>query len=447
MQEHLKDVIRNTQAIRSLTTNPLLCAMLCALNRDRRQNLPSDRIELYEACCHMLAERRDKERRVAMQDYPQISYRQKRPLLEDLAYWFMTNGWSIVPKAEAEGRLAKRLANMPGFAKSGSGKDVMRLFIDRTGLLRESQPGRVDFTHRTFQEYFAAKAALDEGDIGVLIKAADEDQWREMIVLAAGLAGQKTREKLITGLIERGDNELRVRHSLHLLAVSCLETSVALDPIVMKEVEARLTKLVPPFNVGEASGLASAGNLAVAYLKSSRSFYAVEAAASIRVLAMIGTDSAFDAIATYAKDERQTVFNAMIIAWQSFDRAEFAKRMFSERKNMLINRIYTLEGFEHCQNLVHLWISDAWLLEDLGPISNLPKLETLRLRLCLKLIDLRPISRLKTLRQIKLSRLMHLNDFSPLAELPNLERITMDSLPEGARMPDSVRKKLVLTKP
>jgi len=291
--------------------------MLCALNRDRRQNLPSDRIELYEACCHMLAERRDKERRVAMQDYPQLSYRQKRPLMEDLAYWFMSNGWSVVLRQQAEDRMAKRLANMPGLTQNLSGSDVMRLFIDRTGLLREPQPGHVDFTHRTFQEFFAAKAALDEGDIGVLIKAAHEDQWREMIVLAAGLAGQKTRESIITGLIQRGDNEPKVRHSLHLLAVSCLETSVALDPAVMKEVETRLQKLVPPNNVGEAYGLASAGNLAVPYLRRSHKYYAVQAAACVRALAMISTDTALDALATYANDGRQTVFNALIVAWQS----------------------------------------------------------------------------------------------------------------------------------
>ena len=176
-----------------------------------------------------------------MQDYPQLRYSQKRPLIEDLAYWFMSNGWSVVLRQQAEVRLTKRLANMPGLLLNLSGGDVMRLFIDRTGLLREPQPGHVDFTHQTFQEFFAAKAALDEGNIGVLIKAAHEDQWREMIVLAAGLASQKTRETLITGLIQRGDNEPGARRSFHLLASSCLETSVALEPSVMKEVEARLT--------------------------------------------------------------------------------------------------------------------------------------------------------------------------------------------------------------
>ena len=61
---NLKDTVRDKAQIRKLSTNPLLCAMLCALNRDRQEQLPSDRIELYEACFRMLVDRRDVERGV-----------------------------------------------------------------------------------------------------------------------------------------------------------------------------------------------------------------------------------------------------------------------------------------------------------------------------------------------------------------------------------------------
>lgn len=448
MQEHLKSVVRNTPAIRSLTTNPLLCAMLCALNRDRKQNLPSDRIELYEACCHMLAERRDKERRVALQDYPLLSYRQKRSLLEDLAYWLMTNGWLVVARERAEERLTKRLANMPNLAQSLSGVDVMRLFVERTGLLREPQPNHVDFTHKTFQEFFAAKAALDEGNVGALVKSAHEDQWQEMIVLAAGLASQKTREELILGLIERGDNEPNVRHTLHLLAVSCLETSVALDSEVMKKVEAGLKKLVPPANVSEATGLASASDLAVPYLRWSQKFYAVQAASCVRALALISTDNALEALATYAGDPRQTVFNALIKAWQAFDRVEFAKRLFANRTQMILNsNIRTLEGLECCLNLKWLYVWYAGSLTDLTPLSNLSKLENITLLHCWQLSDLNPISSIVSLKEITLKGSTRLRDFSPLENLPALQKIHLDTLRKGVIIPDSLRKKLVLDQP
>src|SRR5205085_72282 len=61
--EHLKLEIERDPSKRNLATNPLLCAMLCALNRERHSKIPSDRIELCEACCNLLIERRDKDRR------------------------------------------------------------------------------------------------------------------------------------------------------------------------------------------------------------------------------------------------------------------------------------------------------------------------------------------------------------------------------------------------
>ena len=77
-----------------------------------------------------------------------------------------------------------------------SGKDIRRLFIERSGMLREPVKGFVHFAHRTFQEFLAARAVLDEDDIGVLVKDASDDQWREVVILASGLASQKNREDL-----------------------------------------------------------------------------------------------------------------------------------------------------------------------------------------------------------------------------------------------------------
>jgi len=442
MCEHLKKVVRTTQPIRNLTTNPLLAAMLCALNRDRRQNLPADRIELYEACCHMLAERRDKERRVSLQDYPSLSYRQKRSLLEDLAYWFMVNGWSVVTLERAEHRLANRLGNMSGLPQGLSGEDVMRLFVDRTGLVREPRPEHVDFTHRTFQEFLAAKAALDEGNLGALIRTAHEDQWRELIVLAAGLASQKIREELISGLLARGDADPKIRHQLHLLAVSCLETSVALEPSVLQEVESRLKKLVPPKNRSdEIRGLASAGDLAVRYLQHSRKLLATQAAACVRALAQIGTDSALEALIAYATDDRQTIINALIKAWDSFDREEFAKRVLSKRKRLAVNHIDSFAAFEHLVELEYLNIWSPYT-SDWSPVSRLPKLRTLAIGAWWG-GQLDVLRNLATLEEIRFYYGHgHIKDFSFLAELPNLKAIIFHGPPPNGSIPEQLKDKV-----
>ena len=228
----LKEVLRRNRSMRSLATNPLLCAVICALHRDRRQQLPTDRIELYEACCHMLFERRDVERQLHIEsdDYPRLSYREKRSILEHVSYWMMRNSLALTHARNIDERIDAKLTNMPNIAASVSGMDVRRLFVDRSGMIREPIADHIDFTHRTFQEFLAAKAVLDEGDVGLLVDRAEDDQWQGLIILAAGLASARGREQLISRLIARGDEESRHRHQLHLLAVACLETSIELSP-------------------------------------------------------------------------------------------------------------------------------------------------------------------------------------------------------------------------
>lgn len=150
MANHLMEEIANTRALRNLVTNPLLCAMLCALHRERREQLPPDRIKLYEVCCEMLIERRDSARRIPLSDYPAavLSYREKLVLLEDLAYWMINNGWSELELQKAEERFKRKLATMHNVPTNITNVDIRRLFVERTILIREPIIGYIDFTPR-----------------------------------------------------------------------------------------------------------------------------------------------------------------------------------------------------------------------------------------------------------------------------------------------------------
>jgi hypothetical protein len=106
----LKHTIRDTRPIRSLAANPLLCAMLCALNRDRRTQLPRDRVELYRIALEMLLERRDIEREVATSSGAELSLPQKQLLLQDLAFWLLLNNRSDAERADAIRRIRRKLA-------------------------------------------------------------------------------------------------------------------------------------------------------------------------------------------------------------------------------------------------------------------------------------------------------------------------------------------------
>ena len=58
------DLLNGRPPLKRLAKNPLLCAMICALYQERGQNLPNERLKLYEECVEMLLTRRDEGRRI-----------------------------------------------------------------------------------------------------------------------------------------------------------------------------------------------------------------------------------------------------------------------------------------------------------------------------------------------------------------------------------------------
>jgi hypothetical protein len=225
------------------------------------------------------------------------------------------NEWTEVPINSASDRLQKEIGNLRTDGKDNvppTAQNVMRVLIDRTGMLREPVNGKLDFAHRTFQEYMAAKAALDEGDVGALVQNATNAQWREVIVLAAGLARPRERSELISALLTKGDADAKNRYQLHLLAAACLDSAIDLDSEIKTQVENRIKKLVPN-TVGEAALLAaSAGEMAVPFLKKTGFVNARQGVACVRALALIGSPEALQAIAEYADENSISVLREVL---------------------------------------------------------------------------------------------------------------------------------------
>ena len=452
-RESIKNVVSENRSIRLLATNPLLCAMLCALHRDRKQQLPNDRLELYRACCETLIQRRDIERKIKG-DYPEIGYRHKRYLLDDFAYWLIKNGWSQVSITQAIERFDKKIEGMEGLPDKITGQDILRLFIHRTGMLREPVKGHIDFPHLTFQEFMAAQACLDEGDTGVLIKNAHDDQWREVIILAAGLARSSERESIINGIIERGDKERKNKHLLHLLAVGCLETSIEINQQIKNRVRDRLQLLVPPSEIADSKALAQAGDLVVPYLVSKKGMKASVAAACVRTLALVANEHAYKVLHSFISDHRQAVFSeilridgidpTMLLAnsrlrtlskqakkdaitnrkkkgygWHFLDKMSVYGRKGFElgieflKKNDPDLEELSLEGFEwmgerglrflkYFPKLKSINLSDIESLRDISYLCHLDELEELILRSMNEDIDLFHIRRLQNLQKLTL---------------------------------------------
>jgi hypothetical protein len=207
----------STPHLQALASNPLLCAMLCALNLDRHKVVPPDRLALYSAALHMLLERRDAERGVVADAVP-LGLTEKTQLLQYLAWRLSINGAVETSKTNATKRFSERLRLMDSAPVQAA--DALDSLIYRSGVIREPVVGRIDFVHRTFQEYLTAKEAAENGDVGLLIREAHLDTWQETVIMATGQANVPFREELLTGLLSRAESEARHARRLRVLAAA-----------------------------------------------------------------------------------------------------------------------------------------------------------------------------------------------------------------------------------
>ena len=379
-RENLKSIIEERRPIRALATNPLMCALMCALHRDRRAHLPRDRMELYRIALEMLLERRDIERQVPEANDLHLAYREKELLLEDLAYWLIRNGQSDATADEASRRIATMLPQIPRIRQLPA--EVLTYLLERSGVIRSPTEGRIDFLHRSFQEFLAAKAAVKGEDIPLLVRSGSDDQWREVIILAAGHARPMECERLIRGLLDRSREDVANSHRLTLVAMACLETATQLSPSLRNEVEGALALVVPPRTQSDATDIAAAGELATPFLVNHAGLEPDIVAACVRALALIGNDESMKAIGQYAGDRRPEVAKQVISSWSLFPAAEYAKNILSAAP-LVRGGIELTDGsyVEYLNMLKHLRRVSAERLnhENLRALGGLARIRHLRL--------------------------------------------------------------------
>ncbi|MEV7045700.1 hypothetical protein [Amycolatopsis sp. NPDC051061] len=450
-------VIGARSALRRLAENPLLCALLCALHHEGSGRLPDNRMELYDVALRMLLDSRDAERRIDATI--RLSLTEKLVLLRNLAYWLVRNGHTDVPAADAEARVAAKLRSMGQIDVSP--RTVFRHLLDRGGVLREPLPGRIDFVHRTFQEYLAAQAAVEEDDIGVLTANAHLDEWREVVVLAAGHAHPAQREHLLDGILN-WDAEEPQRLKLDLVALACLETSPELSERLRNEIEDRASTLIPPKSSEVAEALAAAGEFVLDLLADCDP-EPPQVPFLVRAAALIGGPGALDLIARHRESSDPQAVSELLAAEAQFEPMEYAERVLADSplfdgylslydpaKLVMLPRLRHLtrlrcrfaDGYGQLDFMRELPRLDSLVVEDIAGY-DLPSLSGAGLtQLTLtgpplrESTDLSPLAEVRGLRSIEVRVATH--GWSALAELPSLKHLQLSWIHDPAELADLV---------
>jgi hypothetical protein len=155
LQRQLESALRESQAIRQLSGNPLLLTMMAILNRT--QALPRDRVELYAQASRVLLYEWDARRSLPADTFAR---QEKEEVLRELAGVMQQSDGGLAGNLIERGRLIEvfrtflvKLGVSDAYEKSTS---LVRQLTERNFILSYAGADRFSFVHRTFLEYFCA---------------------------------------------------------------------------------------------------------------------------------------------------------------------------------------------------------------------------------------------------------------------------------------------------
>ncbi len=431
----LKRQLPDNPPISRLAANPLLCAMICALHRDRQQKLPETQSELCEALCHMLLHRRELESGLDLSEFPEayrsLQYEQKRALVQDIAHYMVRNEEVALSVEQADRIIERGLKDLPGAASSDA-QEVRKGLVERSGVIREARPGAVDFIHNTIKEFLAADRFVENNDLGELAGHAADASWQPVILFAVATRKRRFATELVRKMLERpvGAGRRRSRaepdvgQERDLLALRCRAAALHLDRELEKELAGVAKAMFPPMSMAAAEALAASGDAAVPFLRYSKRLNARKTAASVRALRLIGTASARRALKDYARDRRQTVLSELAQAINPLEidvyrEAVSAGQGLPGSVRAQVSDVRALAGLSKLETLD----LSGTRVSDVGPLAGLTDLQTLDLSWA-QVSHVGPLAGLTDLQRLDLSG-ARVSDVGPLAGLTDLQMLDL----------------------
>jgi hypothetical protein len=343
-EERLQHAVRIIGELRMLATNPLMCGLICALNRDRNGSLPTGRKELYRAALAMLLQRRDDERDVAA-DGIVLERDAKERLLQKLAHWMLLNGRTEMSADQAIAELEIFLPAIPSAARQGTSAELFDHLLQRSGLLKLQSGGgtnsgtdsgtaddaagpKVEFIHRTFQDYLAAKECVDRRHIGYILRHAHEEDWGEVVRMAVLVARPDECAEILDYLVSARRNAAEGRHC-KLLAAASVHHATEMDPEVREKVRQATKSLVHPFSLDGARKLGWLGSFVLELLPDPEGLPDRQALLRAATAANVADEAAIDYLIRLRSRRSLAIRAELAGAWHRFDTEYYAEQIIA----------------------------------------------------------------------------------------------------------------------
>jgi hypothetical protein len=426
----MKAQLRINPTISAMAQYPLLCSALCALHYQRIQ-LPEDQSAICDALTQMLIYRREEETPdLDLSDfskpYRDLKPEQRRAIMKEIAHYMVRNGESVISRDQALAQTKQTLEGLTDcFPETAD--EVLDGLLQRSGLLREAQPGAVDFLHNTLKEFLAAEKFVDEDDVGMLGRNATDEAWQQVVVFSASTRKSGIADRLVTRLIDLAvscQNE-DDRRTYHILALLCRRAALHLSKGLVTQVDEQAKLLFPPNTMSEAKDLAAAGELAIPFLKSNPTYYARTRAACVRTLRLIGTPAATEAMRTYLSDSSKTVGCELAASFDPIEVPWARSALISIPGGLderIRSRITSLEKMTNKSHIRNLFLQHT-KISSLDFISDYPNLNFLIMNWT-SINDLTPIFRAENLESFHLMKTL-IEDTAPLAHNEKIQNLNL----------------------
>lgn len=303
LQRNLIMKIVNNQPLKALAKNPLLCAMICALNYTNNEQLPNNKMELYDKCCEMLIDARDNQRHIDSAIYenvPKMDYTQKRKILEEMAYWMLSGGESSEEKRTVVGFIEHLMKDTNIFVdkdKQFNPEAILNFFIERSGLIREPEDEKVDFIHKTFMEFLAVKTICRNCAWNVLVKEACNVNWKETIVMCFHEMSKENVESVLKRMILEAEWKGDDRYIL-MASLGASNAMFSANDELKQKIDKHIKEMIPPKR-GEMYEIGEAGTYLLPFLINSKEYTKDEMLRCLILLDYLETDEIIPDILTY----------------------------------------------------------------------------------------------------------------------------------------------------
>ncbi|WP_406862359.1 NACHT domain-containing protein [Streptomyces sp. HUAS MG47] len=338
LERDLSLQFRHNPVLADLARTPLLCAVICALHRLREGFLPESRWALYQSALQLLLGDRDKRRRIDAPDGIRMTVEEHQQLLQRIAAWLVRGGQTEFTRHQALHQVSRVLPGMPRVAGQGTPAEILTHLLNRSGLLQERTDDVFQFTHRTFQDFLAAKEFVEDDLVSELLQHVRDQQWHDVLLLAAGHCSRRELPALVEGVLAAGSSvrDRGRKTTLYVLAARCAQHAAWLSESLHARVRKAVKSVLPPRDASQLAQLAVLGPYVLPLLPAPEKTAEEAVTAVVSLICEVGGSEAIPYARGFAGSDRTV---ALAQSWARFPTEVYAREVLAhtDLANQVLN--------------------------------------------------------------------------------------------------------------